>query len=954
MIVGNVWIPHMQLSRGILTRALTLTVGLISTVNLASCIASRADEIRFSTDIRPILAEHCLHCHGHDEAQLQGDLRLDTREGAIRHAIQPTQSSQSELIARVTSDDDSLRMPPTETGKRLSPGQIEILRKWIDQGAPYEEHWSYRPIEPHSPPVTQTTASTEIDQFIVANLERSGMQLSPSIDKRKWIRRATYDLHGLPPTSEEIDAFLSDESPESYAKVIDRLLESPRYGQRWGRYWLDIARYADTHGGAAIGFTKFPFSYTYRDYVIDAFNRDVPYDRFIHEQLAADQLGLPENDPSLAGLGFLTVGMQYRSRHDLIDDQIDVVSRGLMGLTVACARCHDHKYDPIPTAEYYGLYAALAGSRPPKELPTVGVPADSEAYRTYQAELHGRQRSAADMGRDQTALMQSRLRMQVGLYLRELAKGTPEQDLSAAFLSYRTDDVRPLVLNRWRDYLRAIPDDDPVFGPWVQLSRIEPTEFSARFSDLLRRMDEENGDPTKFAEPHAPGTATPKWNPLVVKALRDSQAADLLAVADAYGKLFSEIHRKWLQSMIDATIEAESPEKIIPDEDPRHAEINSPIYQQLRHHLYHESTPTVMPTEMAVGLLNRTIHDHFRGKEGAIEGLHLESPGSPPRSMILKEDNNSGPFYLFRRGNPIDRGPRVEPGFLSIVSKTNATPFPSENQRLELARRITDPSNPLTRRVIVNWVWQRHFGEGLVRSPDDFGTRGDSPTHPELLDYLAATFLEDGWSIKKLHRRIMLTDAYRQASAENREHRAIDPENRLLWRMPLRRLDMESMRDAMLMVSMELDESQRGRPFDLSSQPAIPRRSVYAFINRDIVSDFSSTFDGANPNACTAKRPDTTVPQQTLYALNSEFIQDRAESLARKSLEHAADKSDEGRIAWMMRRAWGREPRAEELEKMIAFLRGAADQRPAEGWPQQRWNRLAHVLLASNEFMFID
>jgi hypothetical protein len=310
----------------------TLAIGLLS-IGISSII--QADEIRFSTQIRPILAEYCLHCHGHDEQQLQGDLRLDTREGAIRHAIQPGAPDQSELIARVASDDDSLRMPPAETGKRLSAEQIAVLRQWIDQGAPYEEHWSFRRIEPHTPPATLTPVATEIDRFVVARLEQSGMQLSPPVDKRTWIRRATYDLHGLPPTSEEIDAFIGDDSTTAYETVLDRLLDSPRYGQRWGRYWLDIARYADTHGGAAIGFTKFPFSYTYRDYVIDAMNRDVPYDRFIHEQLAADQLGLADNDPALAGLGFLTVGMQYRSRHDLIDDQIDVVSRGLMGLTVA-------------------------------------------------------------------------------------------------------------------------------------------------------------------------------------------------------------------------------------------------------------------------------------------------------------------------------------------------------------------------------------------------------------------------------------------------------------------------------------------------------------------------------------------------------------------------------------------------------------------------------------------
>jgi len=932
-------------------RLSTLVIGLLS---LLPGAAIRAEEIQFNTQVRPILAEFCLHCHGHDAEQLQGDLRLDTREGAILSVIQPHTPDQSELIARVASDDDSDRMPPPETGKRLSQAQIEILRAWISQGAPYEEHWSFRPVEPYAPPETKTPVATEIDRFVVARLEQSGMHLSPPIDKRTWIRRATFDLHGLPPTIDEIDSFLGDDSPDAFAKVIDRLLDSPRYGQRWGRYWLDIARYADTHGGAAIGFTKFPFSYTYRDYVIDAMNRDVPYDRFIHEQLAADQLGLSENDPSLAALGFLTVGMQYRSRHDQIDDQIDVVSRGLMGLTVACARCHDHKYDPIPTAEYYALYATLASSKSPKELPTIGEPAESDAYREYQAELARRQRSAVDMGRDQVAIMQSRLRMQVGLYLRELAKGTPEQDTSAAFLSYRTDDVRPVVLNRWRDYLQAMPENDPVFGPWVQLSRAETSHFGEQFGKLLLRMEEENGDPTKFAEPHKLATVTPTWNPLVVKALRDSQAADLLGVADTYGKLFADTHKKWLQAMIDASIEAESPDKIIPDDDPKHSEINSPIYQQLRRHLYHEGTPTVLPFELGSGLLNRTIEDNFRGKEGAIQGLHLDAPGSPPRAMILNESANAGPFYLFRRGNPIDRGPMVQPGFLSIGSKNKPAPFPSGNLRLELARHITDPNNPLTRRVIVNWVWQHHFGQGLVRSPDDFGTRGDSPTHPELLDDLATQFLKDGWSLKQLHRRIMLTDTYRQASVEHQDFRTRDPENRLLWRMPLRRLDMEAMRDAMLMVSMELDDSRQGRPFDLSAQPAVPRRSVYAFINRDIVSSFSSTFDGANPNACTAKRPDTTVPQQTLYALNSEFIQDRAESLARKSQEQVPNSSDQDRLVWMVRRAWGRDPKTEELETMMTFLRGGVADRPADGWPVQRWNRLAHVLLASNEFMFID
>lgn len=913
-----------------------------------------AGEIRYSTHIQPIFAEHCLHCHGPDAETLQGDLRLDMRSEAVQRAIVPHDSSQSELLARLLSDDPTLRMPPPESGKKLTPSQIELLRAWIDQGAEYEEHWSLRPIQYPPIPQTKTAVSTPIDHFVVSKLEQEGMQLSPPLEKRKWIRRATYDLLGLPPTDDEITTFLADDSPSAYASVLDRLLASPSYGQRWGRYWLDLARYADTHGGAAIGFRQFPFSYTYRDYVIDAFNRDLPYDRFLHEQIAADQLGLSESDPALAALGFLTVGMQYRSRHDVIDDQIDVVSRGLMGLTVACARCHDHKYDPIPTADYYALYATFAHSRVPEELPTIGPPATAEAFRQYQEELQRLQRSAQDTARDQITVMQSRLRMQVGGYLREIAKKTPEQDLSAAFLSYRTDDLRPWVLNRWREYLAAMPPEDPVFGPWVQLALLGESQFAQQAIAMLARMEAENGDPTRFAEPHSLGTVAPKWNPRVLSALREANANTLLEVADAYGKLFAETHRRWLHTILEATGEAESPENIVPDEDPRHAEINSAIFQQLRHHLYGEGTPTVIPPEIAATLLNRTIQDHFNGKRGAIENLHLQSPGSPPRAMILRESPQSGPFHLFRRGNPVDRGDIAKPGFLTVLSPEGSSGFTSQQRRIELAMRITATDNPLPRRVLVNWVWQHHFGQGLVRTADDFGVRGEAPTHPELLDYLATTFREDGWSIKALHRRIMLSDVYRQGGSEIPASLNRDPENRLLWRMPIRRLDLEAMRDAMLFVAQELDGSHGGRPFDLTSQGAVPRRTVYGFINRDIISSFSSTFDGPNPNACTAKRPETIVPQQTLYALNSDFIQDRSEAFARASREKNSETDDESRIRWMICRAFGREPRAEEIGSILAFLQGSLAERPPSGWPAERWSRVAHVLLAANEFIFVD
>jgi len=812
-----------------------------------------------------------------------------------------------------------------------------------------EKHWSFEPITKPKLPAQPTSAPTEIDRFMISALQARALSLSASIPRWQWIRRATFDLIGLPPTWDEVRAFAEDPSTDAREKVIDRLLNSPRYGERWGRHWLDLARYADTHGGSAIGFTKFPFSYSYRDYVIRALNTDVPYDRFVTEQLAADQLGLAERDPALAGLGFLTVGLQYRNRHDVIDDQIDVISRGLMGLTVACARCHDHKFDSISTEDYYGLYATLASSRAPDELPVIEPPKDDEPRREYLRELARRQASHGDMAAEQNEVMRGRLRMQVGMYLREIAKGVPEQDTSTAFLSYRTDDFRPIVLNRWRDYLQKMPESDPVFGPWVRLARLGSSDFSAAATNLIRTLETENGDPTKFKDLHKLATAAPRWNPRVLEAITKKLPQSMTDVADAYGELFASVHQGWLKSLQNASAEAAPGAEIVPDEDRKQLEINSAVNRQLRRHLYAANTPTTLPDELAAHLLNRTVHDNLSGRRGAIHDLHVNSPGSPARAMVLKEEPSPEPFHVLKRGNPLMRGVVAPPRFLSVLASANAEPFPDGKRRLGLARSVVSPDNPLTRRVLVNWVWQHHFGQGLVKTPDDWGTRGGRPTHPELLDYLASVFAEDGWSLKKLHRRIMLSATYAQAAIENARARAADPDNELLWRMPRRRLDLESMLDSMLAVSGELDLTMGGRPFDRQAQPGVLRRSVYAFVNRDIVSSLSSTFDGANPSACTAKRPDTSVPQQTLFALNSEFIQERAAALAALTARAAGD-DDAERIRELYRRVFSREPQPDEQERLLKFQRSAA----ASSSPESAWRQVAHLLLAANEFAFVD
>ena len=921
-------------------------------------------QIDFNQQVRPILANHCLQCHGPDAQNRQADLRLDTEAEAKRSAILAGQADQSPVVQRIESTDPQEVMPPGHLGKPLSSEQQKILKDWIAQGAKYSEHWAFVPIRDSASLLEQVTNQNNltahpIDRFIKDSLGKAGLKLSPAVSREQFIRRVSIDLTGLPPTPDELLAIASDPSPESLTLWIDRLLESPRYAERWGKHWLDIARYADTHGGAAIGFTSFPFSYTYRDYVINAFQRDLPVDRFILEQIAADQLGLPENDPSLAGLGFLTVGMQFRNYHDTIDDRIDVITRGLMGLTVTCARCHDHKFDAIPTSDYYALYASIAPSNPPESLPIIGNTADANARSEYETQLKTLGDKYQQFAREQNEVMRSRLRMQAGMYLVEIAKGATEQDLATAFLSYRTDEVRPAVLNRWLKYLNQLAQDDPVFHVWFQArmwGEVPAEEFQKRCEELVAKLNTElestGRTPDKI---YGLRNEPPKWNPLLVDAVAQKKPKSILELANVYGELFAEHHKQWLTALLGTSLEAASGGTVLPDDHAEHQTINSPSHRQLRHHLYGPDAPFNVHDEEASKLTNRTIADMISGKRSAIHQLNLSSPGAPPRAMVLEESKNPQEQRIFLRGNPLSRGPSVPSRFLTALSPGTPEPFEDGKRRLGLARAVVSQQNPLTSRVLVNWVWQQHFGTGLVRTPDDFGTRGQPPTHPELLDFLADNFRKNGWSLRWLHRQILSTEVYRQGSIEDPSSRQIDPENRLLWRMPRRRLDFEAMRDAMLWISGELDVTQGGRPVDFDANPSATRRSVYGFVNRDIVSPLMSTFDVANPNACTAKRPETTVPQQTLFALNSEFIQDRATKIA-SAVRKDDSLSDSQRVAELFQRILGRKSSPDEEKLALKFIEESIEKSadlPSQA-PDRPWVQLAHALLASNEFTFID
>jgi mono/diheme cytochrome c family protein len=691
----------------------------------------------FEAHIRPLFVAHCLECHGADK---QGGLQLDSRAAMLAGSdhgpsVVPGNAADSRLMSAVRWTDEP-KMPPE--GK-LPDDAIAKLETWINLGAPApgvdapvppatdrttaaQSHWAFQPVvKPALPAVTQSAwPRSPIDYFILSKLETANLTPSVAADRRTVLRRASFDVTGLPPDNAAVERLLADADPQAVDRALENLLASPHYGERWARHWLDVARYADSKGYVFTEDRNYPNAYKYRDWVVRALNGDLPYNQFLIQQIAADRLPPSADKSELAAMGFLTVGRRFLNNpHDIIDDRIDVLTRGTMGLTVTCARCHDHKYDPIPTKDYYSLYGVLASSTEPKDA----------------------------------------------------------------------------------EYM----------------------------------------------------------------------------------------------SLVDA-----------------------------------------------------------------------EQPTNP---------------RVFVRGNSGNHGDEVPRQFLSIVAGESRQPFANGSGRLELADAIASPTNPLTARVIVNRIWMYYFEQPLVETPSDFGLRSEPPTHPELLDYLAATLVENNWSLKSIQRLILTSAAYQQASADRPEGRQIDPENRLVWRMNRKRLDFESLRDALLAASGQLDGAVGGPAVDLFEQPWPKRRTIYGRIDRQNLPNLFRTFDFASPDTHSPQRYTTTVPQQALYMLNSPFVRDQAHQLAsRPELAGEADASV--RIERLYQTALARKPTERELELGRAFLatedanspaipapavqaatdaqpaadaKPAGDAKPAEA-PQQlsSWERLVQVVLLSNEFVFVD
>jgi hypothetical protein len=895
----------------------------------------------FESRIRPVLVQHCYECHSTQAKTIEGGLRLDSRDSMLTggdggRIIEPGDPDASRLLQAIRYED--LEMPPNG---QLPEAVAADFAKWIRSGAEIpshhaakqaevvdpnaaRSHWAFQPIRPPKLPAVKRSdwCKTRIDSFILARQEEAGLTPNDTADARTLIRRAYFDLIGLPPTFDEVQAFVRDPSPDAYQRLVDRLLASPHYGERWGRHWLDVARYSDTKdlvlefGNDRIR----PYAYTYRDYVIRAFNADKPYDRFIHEQLAADLLPDRETE-SLAAMGFLTLGRLFDNNlPDIYDDYIDTVGRGLLGLTISCARCHDHKYDPIPTEDYYSLYGVFANSESPIQLPLIGQ-SQADADSEFARKVAQKEKELADHIDAQYDQLTRQARSRVADYLLRMTEPPDPLETTVFYLSLSPEDLRPQILAKWRRYLQKARDDDPVFGPWKDLVTHAAEPYSEHVRQVLGRW---RSVPV--------GTASGQVNPAVLAALENAELNNTRDVAQVYGKLLLEA---WNQADAELGQSAGST-----------SDDSSRAVQQLRAVLTAQDGPCSFPKRNTYLYMARVERDKFHNLIREIDRMAVESADAPPRAMVLYDSPDILPTHVFVRGNPRVPGREVPRQFLGFLAP-DRQPFARGSGRLELAQAITSPDNPLTSRVIANRIWMHHFGQPLVSMPGDFGMRSDLPSHPELLDYLAWTLQQSRWSIKTLHREIMLSAAYQQASTARSNGSAIDPDNRWLWRTFVRRLELEPMRDAMLSVSNELNTELYGRPERRIDLPASRRRTIYGLIDRQELPGVFRVFDFASPDQSSDKRPRTITPQQALFSLNSPFVIARSKALASRTT--SADPAE--RVRELFRLSLARDPNDNEVRRLLAYVEQTQQETSDTN---AAWEQVAQALLVSNEFVFVD
>jgi hypothetical protein len=995
----------------------------------------------FEQRIRPLLADHCYECHSKYAGKLKGGLSLDTQQGLLKGgdtgpAIVPGDPEKSLLIKAVRSTDKGLQMPPPEGGgKRLSDIQIGHLVAWVKKGAfdprtgKLEErdtrfgaksHWAFQSLK--IPPIPEVKnpnwPKSPMDGFILAKLEEKNLKPASPVGKRALIRRATFDLTGLPPASEEIDAFLADESPGAFAKVVDRLLGSPHYGEHWGRHWLDVVRYADTAGETAD--YPAPLAWRYRNYVIDSFNVDKPYDEFIREQIAGDilaRIGPREKYAErMIATGYLAVsrrfGFDSENYHYLtIEDTIDTLGKSILGLSISCARCHDHKYDPLTTSDYYGLYGIFESTRyafpgseqkqkvraltpiiPPKEsspkwqqfhervdalaqkLERLKLPAPSGILRSLDEMDGDFELQAISSGGSRGVLVPPWIyegqptitksaqspfknlyrRGQVGVSLppsnafqRVAQKLWPVRTAQNCDILYLNADFRAssdaTQNNRgsWRFYL----------GHGLERSTAVEA-FVAADSFAVR-----NGDRVETIRPLQAG----QWHNLQLAVNLKTRTFSGAVGTKGERITFSD---QTLSPVWDGTIDFFSVEARGPLDGSRPVlETDNIAVQEIA--IPSPDASSEMPASNELDL--DELHAGAENANQELVSLLSRGPCDLTYGVVEGTPRNA---RIQLRGDPEKLGREVERGFPEVLGGDKLPPESSGSGRSELAGWLTRPDNPLTARVMVNRIWQYHFGRGLVATPNDFGTRGAKPSHPELLDYLAQRFIAGGWSIKKMHREIMLSQSYQMASLDDPQAAENDPGNEFHWRFNRRRLEAEAVRDSILAISGELDctpgqEHPFPPPTSWGYTQHAPfgavydhnRRSVYLMTQRIKRHPFFALFDGADPNASTPERRLTTVPTQALFFLNDAFVHSKADKFAARIV--AARARDPERVELAYVQTLGRPATDEERAEALKFLSDYTVELRTAGTPDRSvveaaWAGYARVLFSSNEFIHLD
>jgi len=943
----------------------------------------------FEAKVRPVLVENCAKCHG-EEKQKAG-LRVDSRTALLSGgdsgpAVEPGKPEESYLLMALSHGDDAPKMPPKQ---KLPDERIADLTRWVQMGAPWpgdtgeapvasarkfgfeitdadRHHWAFLPIE--SPAVPQVKnrawADNPIDAFILAKLEEKGLAPNPPATKRELIRRVYYDLTGLPPTPEEVHAFENDQAPDAYTRLIDTLLDSPRYGERWGRHWLDLVRYAETNSYERDN--PKPNVWRYRDYVIRSFNDDKPYDQFTREQLAGDEMG--GADPLIA-TGYYRLGIwddepsdRELARYDSLDDIVATTGQVFLGLTIDCARCHDHKLDPIPQKDYYRLVSFFQNTNefrnggPTDEAPVFTDDAARQAHEQRLAELDAKRREL------QTAMtaISDEFRVKFEQATRTGIDRADIEDLHYRFYRdtwQKLPDFAPLkfedsgTLPLGKFDLKPRTRDD-AFGFVFDGTLIVPKDGEYTFyldSDDGSRLSVDNAVVITYDGIHGEGDE--RAAKLTLRAGRVPIRLEYFQRGNGLGLSVGwsgpDMPRRSLSASVD-------------DSRPNPSRDLARLFRTEGHRI-----------------LGDARFNEYQTLRKALEDLNADRRAGDGAAMALciTEHGPEAPeTFVLLRGNPQTRGEKVEPAFLEVLGGAPAvipTPPPgakSSGRRTALADWIASPENPLTARVMANRVWQYHFGRGIVRSPSNFGKQGDAPTHPELLNWLAAEFLKNGWHLKPLHRLVMNSNAYKMSSHANSQALEADPENDLFWRFDMRRLSAEEIRDSILAVAGNLNPAMFGPsiypkiPKEVMAGQSVPgagwhtspeaeqtRRSVYVHIKRSLLVPILESFDMAETDRSTPSRFVTTQPTQALGMLNGEFLHEQAAIFANRLKQEAPGSSrDQVILAWRL--ATSRTPEPDEIDRGLALI----DAMQPDLGPDGALRVFALVVLNLNEFVYLD